>query len=159
MEIDLSQIAPKVNHHGYLQVTVLSRQNHCWHTQRHVYWYKNVMRLSRLFKGLLFWKHSSRLVIWDFFSIVSNVIWYTYYCIRHTMHGNMVFFCTHYITPQQSGGFLVCNVQINYYEISWKYYEISWKYYEISCNYYEISWNNHKISWLFSFLSGPNVLS
>ena len=60
-----------------------------------------------------FWKHSSRLVIWGCFSIVSNVIWYNYCCRRHTMHGNMVF-STHYIlgTPQQSGGFLVCSDKV-----------------------------------------------
>ena len=111
MELDILQIAPKVNHHGYLQVTALSRQNYCWHIQRHAYWYDNVMRLSRLFRALLFWKHSSRLVIWECFSIVYNLIWYNYCCRRHTMHGNMVF-STHYIlgNPQQRGGFLVCCV-------------------------------------------------
>ena len=107
MELNFSQIAPNVNHHGYLQVTALSWQNYCWHKQRHAYWYKTVMRLSRLFRGLLFSKHSSRLVIWGCLSIVSNVIWYNYCCGRHTMHGNMLF-STHYIL--ESGGFLVCSV-------------------------------------------------
>ena len=35
---------------------------------------QNVMRLSRLFRGCLFCKHSSRLMIWKCFNIVSNVI-------------------------------------------------------------------------------------
>ena len=72
--------------------------------------FNDVMRLSRLFRWLLFWKHSSRLVIWRCFSIVYNVIWYNYCRRRHTMHGNMLF-STHYIlaTPPQSGGFLVCS--------------------------------------------------
>ena len=117
MELDFSQIAPKVNHPGFLQVAALSMHNLCLHTQSHAYWYKNVMHLSRLFRRLLFWKHSSRLVIWGCFSIVSNVIWYNYCCRRHTMHGNMVF-STHYIlgTPQQSGGFLVCSVNWYFYK-------------------------------------------
>ena len=80
MELDFSQIAPKVNHPGFLQVTALSMQHFCLHTQSHAYWYKNVMNLSRLFRRLLFWKHSSRLVIYGCFSIVSNVIWYNYCC-------------------------------------------------------------------------------
>ena len=114
MELDFSQIAPKVNHPGFLQVAALSMHNLCLHTQSHAYWYKNVMHLSRLFRRLLFWKHSSRLVIWGCFSIVSNVIWYNYCCRRHTMHGNMVF-STHYIlgTPQKSGGFLMCSVYVD----------------------------------------------
>ena len=74
----------------------LSRQNYCWHTQRHAYWYNNVMGISILFRTLLFWKHSSRLVIWGCFSIISNIIWYNYGCRRHTMHGNGVFYALYF---------------------------------------------------------------
>ena len=53
MELDFSQIAPKVNHPGFLQVSALSMHNFCLHTQSHAYWYKNVMHLSRLFRRLI----------------------------------------------------------------------------------------------------------
>ena len=54
MELDLSQIVPEINHHGYLQVTALSMQNYCCPTPIHAYLYNNVMRLSILFRGFLF---------------------------------------------------------------------------------------------------------
>ena len=56
----------------------------------------NVTRSSKLFRGFLFLKHSSRLMIWECFCILSNLILFNYCCRRHTMHGNMVF-CTHYL--------------------------------------------------------------
>ena len=49
-----------------------------------------------LFRGFLFSKHSSRLMIWECFSIVSNVIRFNYGYTTHTIHSNMVF-STHYM--------------------------------------------------------------
>ena len=91
MELDFSQMALEVSHHGYLLVTHLTTQEHCCHTSFHVYWYMNVMRSSRLFRVSLFLENDSILMIWGCFSIVSNVIRSNYCCRRHTMHGNMVF--------------------------------------------------------------------
>ena len=112
MELDFSQMALEVSHHGYLLVTHLTTQEHCCHTSFHAYWYMNVMRSSRLFRVSLFWENGSILMIWGCFSIVSNVIRSNYCCRRHTMHGNMVFSRDSiFPTPQQSGCLLVCSVQ------------------------------------------------
>ena len=69
------------------------------------------MRSSRLFRVSLLLENGSILMIWECFSIVSNVILSNYCCRRHTMHGNMVF-SRDYIfpTPQQSGCLFVCSV-------------------------------------------------
>ena len=110
MELDFSQMAFEVSHHGYLLVTHLTTQEHCCHTPFHAYWYVNdscintrgmvydssvlvwnVMRSSRLFRVSLFLENGSILMIWGCFSIVSNVIRSNYCCRRHTMHGNIVF--------------------------------------------------------------------
>ena len=91
MELDCSQMALEVSHHGYLLVTHLTTQEHCCHTSFHAYWYMNVMRSSRLLRVSLFLGNGSILMIWGCFSIVSNVIRSNYCCRRHTMHGNMVF--------------------------------------------------------------------
>ena len=80
------------------------------------------MRSSRLFRGSLFFKNSSILMIWGCFTIASNLIRSMYCCSRHTMHANMVF-STHYILG--SGGLLVCSVHvvIYYYAVCLKCYE------------------------------------
>ena len=91
MELDFSQMALEVSHHGCLLVTHLTTQEHCCHTSFHAYWYMNVMRSSRLFRVSLFLENGSILMIWGCFSIVSNVIRSNYCCRRHTMHGNRVF--------------------------------------------------------------------
>ena len=119
MELDFSQMALDVSHHGYLLVTHLTTQGHCCHTSFHAYWYMNVMRSSRLFRVSLFLENGSILMIWGCFSIVSNVIRSNYCCIRHTMHGNMVF-SSYYIfpTPQQSGCLLGCSAKSDSYHNS-----------------------------------------
>ena len=104
MELDFSQMAFEVNHHGYLLITHLTTQEHCCHTSFHAYWYMNVMWSSRLFRVSLFLENGSILMIWGCFSIVSNVIRSNYCCRRHTMHGNMVFSRDSILpTPQRSG--------------------------------------------------------
>ena len=80
MELDFTQIALEVSHHGYLLVTHLTTQQHCCHTPFHAYWYMNVMRSSRLFRVSLFLENGSILMIWGCFSIVSNVIRSNYCC-------------------------------------------------------------------------------
>ena len=73
----------------------------------------NVMRSSRLFRVSLFLENGSILMIWGYFSIVSNVIRSNYCCRRHTMHGNMVFSRDSiFPTPQQSGCLLECSVNV-----------------------------------------------
>ena len=111
MELDFSQLALEVSHHGYLLVTHLTTQEHCCHTSFHAYWCMNVMRSSRLFRVSLFVENGSILMIWGCFSIVSNVIRSNYCCRRHTMHGNMVFSRDSiFPTPQQGGCIPVCSV-------------------------------------------------
>ena len=110
MELDFSQMALEVSHHGYLLVTHLTTQEHCCHTSFHAYWYLNVMRSSRLFRVSLFLENGAILMIWGCFSMVSNVIRSNYCCTRHTMHGNMVFSRESiFPTPQQSGCLHACS--------------------------------------------------
>ena len=84
----VSQIAPEVNQHGYLHMTPLSRTIVCCHTSFHAHLYKNVTGSSRLFRGFLFLKHSSRLMIWECFSIVFNVIRFNYACTARVSDNN-----------------------------------------------------------------------
>ena len=115
MELDFSQMALEVSHHGYLLVTHLTTQEHCCHTSFHAYGYMHVMRSSRLFRVSLFLENGSILMIWGCFSIVSNVIRSNYCCRRHTMHGNMVFSRDSiFPTPQQSGCLLACSVESDF---------------------------------------------
>ena len=108
MELDFSQMALEVSHHGYLLVTHLTTQEHCCHTSFHAYWYMNVMRSSRLFRVSLFLENGSILMIWGCFSIVSNVIRSNYCCRRHTMHGNMVFSRDLFSLPHNKADVYMC---------------------------------------------------
>ena len=77
MELDLSQIAIEVNHHGYILVThmIMQKHVHVCHTSFHEYCYVNVMRSSRLFGGGgggggIFEERNSCMETWCFLQII-----------------------------------------------------------------------------------------
>ena len=107
LHVDLSQIAPEVNHHGNIQVTHLSKQS--FHTSLHMYQYKNVMRSSRLFRVFIF---EAQLQINDLgmFSMASNVIRSNYCCRIEGIPCTGTWCLLRTISGQQSGGLPVCSV-------------------------------------------------